>query len=90
MPWTCGGKCSNLEVDDLTEAVRRNVAQKKQAQSEVLQRKLSNNNDKGREWFDHFDFDKSGKLSQEALKSALSQTLVASQASLAATHISRR
>ena len=75
----CGKTCCNLEVDDLIEAVRRNVAQKKQVQSEVLQQKLSNANDKGHEWFDHFEFDKSGKLSQEALKSALSQTLVASQ-----------
>merc|ERR1711957_638604 len=73
-----GTKRRNPEADALTQGVLRNVAQKKQAQSEELQQKLSNNNDKGREWFDHFDFDKSGKLSKEELFSALLQTLMGS------------
>jgi len=73
-----GTKRCNPEADALTQGVLRNVAQKKQAQSEELQQKLSNNNDKGREWFDHFDFDKSGKLSKEELFSALLQTLMGS------------
>jgi len=73
-----GTKRCNPEADALTQGVLRNVAQKKQAQSEELQQKLSNNNDKGREWFDHFDFDKSGELSKEEVRSALLQTLMGS------------
>lgn len=73
-----GKKRRNPDADALTEGVLRNVAQKKQAQSEELQQKLSNNNDKGREWFDHFDFDKSGNLSTEEVRSALLQTLMGS------------
>merc|ERR1711865_1237263 len=74
----CVKKRRNPEADALTEGVLRNVAQKKQAQSEELQQELSNNNDKGREWFDHVDFDKSGKLSKEEVRTALLQTLIGS------------
>merc|ERR1719162_1720994 len=73
-----GKKRCNPEADALTQGVLRNVARKKQAQSGELQQKLSNNNGRGREWFDHFDFDKSGKLSKEELFSALLQTLMGS------------
>jgi len=73
-----GKKRCNAEVDNFTEGVLRNVAQKKQVHSDELQQKLSNNNDKGREWLDDFDFDKSGKLSKEELTTALLQTLIGS------------
>jgi len=56
----------------------RNVAQKKLIQSEDLQHKLSNNVDKGREWFNHFDFDKSGELEKGELTTALLQTFMGS------------
>lgn len=64
------------ESSALTEGVLRNVAQKKAIQSEELQRKLSTN--KGREWFDHFDLDKSLKLEKGEIITALLQTFMGS------------
>lgn len=73
-----GQKRPHLEAETLTEGVLRNVAQKKQVQSEELQHKLTNNADKGRGWFDHFDFDRSGELSKAELITALLQTFMGS------------
>lgn len=66
-----GTKRSQPE-DSLTESVLRNVAQKRQVQSQELQQKLKSG--AGREWFTHFDFDKSGELSKSELTTALLQT----------------
>eukprot|EP00930_Biecheleria_cincta_P102826 TRINITY_DN94657_c0_g1_i1.p1 TRINITY_DN94657_c0_g1~~TRINITY_DN94657_c0_g1_i1.p1 ORF type:complete len:318 (-),score=59.35 TRINITY_DN94657_c0_g1_i1:223-1176(-) len=73
-----GEKRVRSEADELVEGVVRNVAQKKQTQSEELQQKLRKLADKGREWFEHFDADKSGQLSQEELVNALLQTFMGS------------
>jgi len=69
-----GQKRPHSEADTLTEGVLCNVAQRKLSQSEELQCKLRNNLDKGREWFDHFDFDKTGGLEKGELTTALLQT----------------
>lgn len=73
-----GEKRPRSEADSLTDGVLRKVAQRKQVQSEDLQCKLRSNTDKGREWFDHFDFDKSGELSKPELITALLQTFMGS------------
>lgn len=62
--------------DSLTEGVLHHVAQKKQVQSQELQQKLKSG--AGREWFTHFDSDKSGELSKSELTNALLQTFVGS------------
>lgn len=70
-----GTKRSQPE-DSLTEGVLRNVAQKKQVQSQELQQKLKSG--AGREWFTYFDFDKSGELSKSELTTALLHTFAGS------------
>lgn len=73
-----GQKRSHSEADDLVQGVLRNVAQKKQVQSEELQCQLREVTDKGRQWFVYFDTDKSGELSRDELTNALLQTFMGS------------
>lgn len=67
--------CGTKRALALSE-VERNVAQKKAVQSEELQKQLSTN--KGRQWFDHFDFDGNGKLERGEITTALLQTFMGS------------
>jgi len=73
-----GEKRSRPETDTLTDGVLRNVAQRKQVQSQELQCCLGDHSDKGLKWFNHFDFDKSGELSKPELITALLQTFMGS------------
>mmetsp|Transcript_41105 Transcript_41105/g.114258 ORF Transcript_41105/g.114258 Transcript_41105/m.114258 type:complete len:324 (-) Transcript_41105:67-1038(-) len=73
-----GQKRPHPEADAFATGVLRSVARKKLVESEELQRMLSSNATKGREWFDHFDFNKSGELEKSELKTALLQTLMGS------------
>lgn len=71
-----GVKRAHSEIERLKEDILDGVAKKKRIESEELQRKLRNNVEKGRTWFDQFDFDKSGKLEKRELTAALLQTFL--------------
>jgi len=71
-----GQKRPSADADAFAEGLMRNVAQKKLRESEELQRQLSNDLDRGREWFNHFDFNGSGQLERGELITALLQTLM--------------
>jgi Ca2+-binding EF-hand superfamily protein len=73
-----GKKRPHPDSDALTAGVLRHVAQKTKSKSEDLQRKLRDNSDKGRAWFDNFDFDKSGKLEKGEVTTALVKTFLGS------------
>jgi len=73
-----GQKRPRPDAEDFTAGVLRSVARRALVESEELQRMLSNNATKGREWFDHFDFNKSGELERSELTTALLQTFVGS------------
>lgn len=73
-----GQKRPHPEAESLTEGVLRSVSQKKLDQSEKFQHMLRDSADKGRKWFDHFDFNKSGQVEKGELTTALLQTFMGS------------
>jgi len=74
-----GLKRSRSKVgDDFADGMWRRVEQKTLSDSKELQQQLSNNADRGRNWFDLFDCDKSGELEKDELTTALLKTFLGS------------
>jgi len=74
-----GLKRSRSKVaDDFADGMQRRVEQKTLSDSKELQQQLSNNADRGRNWFDLFDCDKSGELEKDELTTALLKTFLGS------------
>lgn len=71
---TRGVKRSHPEADVFTDAVQRHVRQRMLTKAEELQAKLCMKDDKGRQWFNEFDIDKSGTLEKTELINAMLET----------------